>query len=281
MPFKEMPKPSPISRHTVITNNFSHTLFWRLDTCIQTLWTHNFNLLVESLGSHARILTYLFRINVLLNAEYLNKFFSESEPVKPVFDHNFTSASLWISEWFYRTSQLFLLFVKGMKIFTHSLGKILPHTRAQFGRKKVLQFLAKDLWDSKPALLLGSSGLLQLSLTYSVTQPNTGSAKGLGFSVSLLGCLAQREKRQPASASTELPVLREYFVMYSWPDCSPFTCPSNICRDEITKVSSRCCCDPHLVVLTHHPSLWASPVYFGQETAPGSAGPRHLIFCSV
>lgn len=139
MPFKEMLKPSPISRHTVITNDFSHTLLWRLDTCIQTLWISNFNLLVESLGSHVRIVTYLFRFNVLLNAEYLNKFFSESEPVDPIFDQNFTSSSLWISAWFYRTSQ-FLLFVKGMKIFTHSLGKILPHTRAQFGRKNLLQF---------------------------------------------------------------------------------------------------------------------------------------------
>lgn len=54
--------------------------------CIQALWICNFNLLVESLGSHMRILTYLFRFNIFLNAEYLNKFFSESQPVEPVFE---------------------------------------------------------------------------------------------------------------------------------------------------------------------------------------------------
>lgn len=143
MPFKEMLKPSPISRYTVIMNNFNHTLLWRLDTCIQTLWIHNFNLLVESLGSHARILTYLFRFNILLNAEHLNKFFSESQPLETVFDQNFTSASLWISAWFYRISQFFLLFVKGMKRLFHTSELCLVGKRCCSFGQGPLRFKAK------------------------------------------------------------------------------------------------------------------------------------------
>lgn len=209
MPFKKMLKPSPISRYTVIRNNFNHTLLWRLDTCIQTLWICNFNLFVESLGSDARILTYLFRFNRLLNAEYLSNFFCESQPLETVSDQNFTSASLWISAWFYRTSQLFLLFVKEMKNIYTFFGKTLPHIRALFGRKRCCSF-SQGLWGSKPALVAWQFWAAVAHPNIPVTQPHTGAAKELGLLVSLLGCLAQRENRH----STELPMTREYLFMY-------------------------------------------------------------------
>lgn len=91
---------------TVITNN--HALPWRLDTCIQTLQIQNFSLYVKSLGSHARILKYLFRFNIPWNSENCGMVFYKTCPGEPVSAQNFTSAFLWISARFCRTSQLFM-----------------------------------------------------------------------------------------------------------------------------------------------------------------------------
>lgn len=138
MPFKEMLKPWPISKYTVITSTFKHALPWRLDTCIQTLQNQNFSLYVKSLGSHAIILTYLFRFNICWNGENCDMVFYETWPWEPVSAQNFLLHFYEYQHDFIGPANCLHLW-KGWDIFTHFFGKTFLHIRALFGRKEVLQ----------------------------------------------------------------------------------------------------------------------------------------------
>lgn len=173
---------------------------------------------------------------------------------------------------------------KGWNIFTHSLCKTLLLIRALVGKnccslgQGPRRFKAStSCW----AIL----GCCCPPLTYPMLQPQAGCAKELGFIPFfplpswMLGsgrkvavCLCQHRAPYTKGIFCYVPVARLeslYTVQAMYP------------RDKITKVSLRCCCDPLLPVLTHHPSLWGSPIYFGQESKPGTCGPRYLLFCSV
>lgn len=281
MPFKEMLKTSPISRYTVFTSNFNHSLPWRLDTCIQTLQIQNFSLYVESLGSHARILTYFFRFNIPWNAENCGIVFYETWPGEPVSAQNFISAFLWISAQFYRTSQFFMLFVKGMKhiytFFVQDSPALVGKNCCSLGQGPLRFKASTSCW----AIL----GCCCPPLTYPMLQPQAGYAKELGFIPFFplpSWMLGSGRKVAVCLCQHRAPYTKGIFCYVRVAKLeSLYTVQAMYPRDNITKVSLRCCCDPLLPVLTHHPSLWGSPICFGQESKPGTCGPRYLLFCSV
>lgn len=222
MPFKEMLKPSPISRHTVITNNFSHTLLWRLDTCIQTLWIRNFNLLVETLGCHARIVTYLFRFNVLLNAEYLNKFFSESEPVDQFLIRILLLHLYEYQHDFIGPANCFCCLWKGWK-YLHILWERFFHTPELSLVGKISCSLAWELWGSKPTL---AAWQFWAALAHHDIPCDTAIHRQCQRTWLLsepCWMLGSGRKQAACFCQHRAPSAKGIFVMYPWPDCRPFT----------------------------------------------------------
>lgn len=140
------------------------------------------------------------------------------------------------------------------------------------------ELLAKYLWGSKPALAAWQfwAGVAHPDMPCDTVMPR--QCQKLGFSVSLLGCLAQREEAA-CFCQHRAPYAKGMFcyVPITWLQLLHTVQATYAGMKSLKYLQG----DPHLLLLTHHPSLWASPVYFGQETAPGSAGPRYLISNSV
>lgn len=139
---------------------------------------------------------------------------------------------------------------------------------------------------------LATPGRCSPPLTYPILQPQAGNAKTAGFipffpllswmlgsGRKVAACLCQHGTPYTKGMFCYVPVARLQSLCAAW---------AIYPRDKITKVSLRCCCDPLLPVLTHHPSLWGSPIYshnppiiYPLATEPGTCGPRYLLFYPV